>query len=847
MPAIMEYAGVELPLATPEAAGWIAKYIDPRDVFDNDLFVPPWGNSTPTKGDERYLPPIQLHTLRWPRGLSRWATFHATVDGETLAALRTALADFYPTKTKTNVPRLKLGDGENEITAAMFMLPAKPLSGIPGQWYLITLVDERYYWQGNLVNPSVTGYTHQTPTWLNLLSVGTLNIREGFATVDAVPAAYQTPNASRWNRRPDVLRPAFLLDQAAEACGARWVRRLTDGVRVCQRYENALPVHDAIFDTYAHQTEPPPANKQNYVVAGGQYDAQEMGRQTPVVLGVVFENTSGSPADGRYYNGPSANDTEGTDSGRADLGLQPNLANHFTMAFANTDPPSYGNNLGGGNYVVTPIEWSALSFPNGEFPTGSTHFFDPLVTATSQGPFLAADYPYRRNRIYTIGSTLGPNNVADEAANTFETTEATKRGNFARQLATDWYGWRCRAADVLFAGILPLTPNGYADLIEWKILATDAGIGGTTRYVAGTHNYFGHLPRPTSSAAGSAYELSNAVEIPQPGYLNTSLQAIHGPKAFRDHIIAQYRKPGGSRPLVGRAALGNMPFPGPTVDNTQGDTSFLVLEGGVGSTTTAGHAAYGDPYTPQVLLTSGLVRDVGAAGVNKWSGRSIISGTVMAGLEVGPEVGVIGQQFQHGYTMLSAARSDYKIGMAVQGAMFEVNTNTPTGFLGKWPSSKSLGGVAFNSNVLVSGMDSVTPVTFGCVRSTLPGAPPGGVGPFVNLGKDADVAIPIDHDDTTNQTTYYVLQFRAGLFIHVYMVTVNGWLPFPPGQAGQALMGGGNQVAEMGAAGEFGSLTGGFTQRIDETSPAEMGAAGKYGTVLLNGSDIQFNSGLDWD
>lgn len=259
------YAGVTLSPATPELVDWVHRNIRLEDVCQFtrlnsikrlNLFFPyhSWREM-----------PIRPGKLWWPLGASRWAVGSYIVTESQLTSIRDELAE-------SAEQDLVLADGLVTITAPMYMLPPRPLAQHPPDadhlqdWtlpvadfgslgepvYLLTLVDERYYWWEKAASITVT---ENTTTWATLISaIGTgLGVT---ITPDSISADYLKPSGSLSSYSEHL---PLLLDLVCASIGHKFVRAL-DGTCTTQTYTTAR-------ESVADQLE---ANADNRL-AGGQF------------------------------------------------------------------------------------------------------------------------------------------------------------------------------------------------------------------------------------------------------------------------------------------------------------------------------------------------------------------------------------------------------------------------------------------------------------------------------------------------------------------------------------------------------------------------------------------------
>ena len=264
----LSFAGVSLPLVTPEVAGYLDSYLPLDQVLEQSsefyatgLYALP---VPPQPADGR----ITLGRLHWPTGAARCAQFHQVVNYPKLAEILDALdAD--------GSGEFVMSDGnQGEITTTLFCAHPRPLFQIASdstkQLYLLSLVDRRALWRWE--QGSVTA---QPVSWTHLFSL--LSTLVGTAiTPDAIPAAYDTPSG-RWvtHYRP---LPA-LIDAAAAAVGQKIVVSL-DGTVRSVNWETARLAFEL---QWADQRK----------VAGGEFLTETLQKFVPASVTVAFGRTTG--------------------------------------------------------------------------------------------------------------------------------------------------------------------------------------------------------------------------------------------------------------------------------------------------------------------------------------------------------------------------------------------------------------------------------------------------------------------------------------------------------------------------------------------------------------------------
>jgi hypothetical protein len=248
------YGGIPLTIDPPEAHQFIDKSINLNDVRVTTSWAD-WpgpglvGLTFPNKTFSR--PKLRIGSTFYPTGAARWTESHwlATQDQYDLIV---------PLAFNGNVPvanTFLLQQGDNEVSTQLYLLPPRVLGkfgGQPGMW-LLSFVDERYYWQymngGNLV-------VNNTTTWTTLIT--TLASALGISLdLPAVNSVYLQPSpySDLYSRYESA---SLLLDAALLNVGYVLVRNL-DGTYAAQTYPDAQTVDD---------------NQQpDYLLAGGDMSA----------------------------------------------------------------------------------------------------------------------------------------------------------------------------------------------------------------------------------------------------------------------------------------------------------------------------------------------------------------------------------------------------------------------------------------------------------------------------------------------------------------------------------------------------------------------------------------------
>jgi hypothetical protein len=213
---------------------------------------------------------------------------HYLATSTQLTAIRAAV---YASSSYTSA-NLILSDGTGTITADLWLLAARPLAQLAGhtQLYLLTLVDERYFWQRDRVTLSIT---EATTSWANVYTalaaaVGTIGVT---LSAESVAAAYLKPSKELATVRESVPR---LLDAVAYSVGQRVTRSLSGDLATVGPVSAATTVVDNLDDARTK-------------TAGGMFafdptTTNDLPGVLPTSVAVVFRRTdSGSFAASSVY------------------------------------------------------------------------------------------------------------------------------------------------------------------------------------------------------------------------------------------------------------------------------------------------------------------------------------------------------------------------------------------------------------------------------------------------------------------------------------------------------------------------------------------------------------------
>ena len=181
------------------------------------------------------FPPIKMGQWFYPTGVSRWSVFRGLATSSCAAAMLDATQGNKALPfTMMSVPAgvANVSDGAYTLTTDMFMLPPRPLGETKGSLdglYLITLVDERFYWQFDTVQIHPTKDT----TWSAIITQ--LGLELGFSPNfgPAIASVYTSPEPDSpfWMNFESA---AVVMDAVAANLGATWVRGLDGNYNLYQ-------------------------------------------------------------------------------------------------------------------------------------------------------------------------------------------------------------------------------------------------------------------------------------------------------------------------------------------------------------------------------------------------------------------------------------------------------------------------------------------------------------------------------------------------------------------------------------------------------------------------------------
>jgi hypothetical protein len=245
-------SNITVNLITPdyEIREWISRNIDPNAAMP---FVhrsyPGLGMSALTWPSGMRQPRrVEIGRFVWPSGMSRWAYGFFLMGGDQLEYFSSA--PFGADGTKNNLITLKMASGklqsDETLTTDLYMLPPTPIARMTKQadkqnnLYLITLVDERYFFQTKpLADLGMT--TIGTITWTALFTAIKSQLGIPSFLVDTINSEYMVPSPLM-NLIGEPI--PYIADAAAFNVGQRIIRTY-DGGYHSMSYSTAQTTADA--------------------------------------------------------------------------------------------------------------------------------------------------------------------------------------------------------------------------------------------------------------------------------------------------------------------------------------------------------------------------------------------------------------------------------------------------------------------------------------------------------------------------------------------------------------------------------------------------------------------------
>lgn len=264
MTSEISFAGIVLGVPTPEIEDYIESAFSLRDIVQFSRASPnvdtvQW-NRCGLNLDDR----ITINRLTWPVGATRWSMFHGILLEDDLAKLR---AKHGPQKFRFH----------DVVCEGMYALTPIPLEQTGDGIYLLTVVDDRYWWW--MRTASIAAQS----TWTNLYSaIGTaLGVTITHPSVASTFLAPASDFFSHYHYLP------LLLDAAMQSIGHRLVRNF-DGTVEAMSATQALGV--AL------------ANREYGLRGGGQLEPRDFSLGLPASWQMIFPKSSAGviSRDGHY-------------------------------------------------------------------------------------------------------------------------------------------------------------------------------------------------------------------------------------------------------------------------------------------------------------------------------------------------------------------------------------------------------------------------------------------------------------------------------------------------------------------------------------------------------------------
>jgi len=285
----ISYGGVELLYADDGVSEYLERYAPLSDMRDLASWANLHDGHHRLKGNNANgttvfrpcypnPPQLRVNQLYWPTGATRFALGYFLVDDD---GKRTIEANVLASNG-TLSPLLFTADYDQTLNLNLYTLAPRPIfTGGECPLWLLTLVDERYFWQYR--NLGDTEFTTSS-TWDNVYA--TLATALGVPIdVDAGSSSYLQPDPSELTRRYD--NPAVMLDAVAHSLGQRVVRDF-NGTVAAQGWDNAKVTQAENFSGAAFT----PWSG----IAGARFDRHPL----PANVSVVFPQLiDGSPEDNK--------------------------------------------------------------------------------------------------------------------------------------------------------------------------------------------------------------------------------------------------------------------------------------------------------------------------------------------------------------------------------------------------------------------------------------------------------------------------------------------------------------------------------------------------------------------
>lgn len=180
--------------------------------------------------------PHEIGVLHWPWGADRFAAGNFLVKSSALDQIRSIVFSGTYKPAKFEMSAEDAGNTKiSGIETNLYMLPARPITSLPRdgveeQLFLLTLVDERFWWR--FLDSNFDGLTEPGASWQNVFDMIGVDLSISLTA----PSVIARPPESFLRKKG---RSTVLLDAAARNCGLRVVRKF-DGSVILQTADQSL-------------------------------------------------------------------------------------------------------------------------------------------------------------------------------------------------------------------------------------------------------------------------------------------------------------------------------------------------------------------------------------------------------------------------------------------------------------------------------------------------------------------------------------------------------------------------------------------------------------------------------
>lgn len=165
---------------------------------------------------------VMIGDWYYPHSASRWSVFRGLMLSSAVKeVLRITSGRERAEFLMKCVPYGKNADSYT-LRSNLYMLPPRPLAEHGGKFdglYLVTLVDERYYWQFG----GVTVHVNQNTRWADIITQLSQQLGFSIASLDNVTQYKPEPDSQLWT---NIESAPVIMDAISHALGSVWVREL---------------------------------------------------------------------------------------------------------------------------------------------------------------------------------------------------------------------------------------------------------------------------------------------------------------------------------------------------------------------------------------------------------------------------------------------------------------------------------------------------------------------------------------------------------------------------------------------------------------------------------------------